>query len=697
MRTTGGQTYGDAVVLGLDTLLESDNDVLFHGDLDSSAGDLWNLTVNAGGVTRFGDDAGDTVGGDDRLASITTDAVGRTEIGAGEINLEGASATFGDAVLLLSDVVINEFGTGDVHFASTVDSAIGAGGANFGLTVNTMGDTIFDGEVGGDALGALSHDDGLKALTTDSPGTTIVNGGLVRTTEKQTYGDDVVLGAHTVFDSRGGDPAAGGIEFLGAVDSDGGGPWDLTVRSDHDVRFHKSIGTTRELRDFIALVEFDGVNGLLIFGPPDADPFDPFIIRVSRDVLLNGDLAFIPVVATIGATGSLTIESLTNGTFAMGELQKMSILGDLLISGLLDGSNALGGKPLALATLSDINTLGNMTINSSAILILTRDGSIVRDALGNIALDQGVDFVAGGFFFFLVTPMADVAGGDVQFANVRGDGDGLGTLKPFIMRAFGAVQASDLLDLDMDATSATSGETIFFDLRAQGPTNTNVSDALAGAIPRQSELEEVSSDTDLDPDGMRELFERLAILVRRLGERDQDIVELLALFRLYDDSLDATSVLTTGEHRILVTRLLRGLAQDALATYNRLTINSTVDDLEISKDLSTAWSQYVDDRASSGEDARPEDFGAYLADTGRADSLNYLQLLAELSRYLELMGLTNAELRAPNDVLMLYGPQQWTEDEFKRALQGAAGAISLAPATPAPETPAPETEVEGTT
>jgi hypothetical protein len=118
---------------------------------------------------------------------------GRTEIGAATIDLYGASARFNDAVLLQNNLVVTEGGTGDVEFASTVDSAEGS---NYTLEVVTgSGATIFGGAVGGDALGVDSDDGGLGAVTTNSTGTTAINGGLVRTTGTQTYNDPVTLGA----------------------------------------------------------------------------------------------------------------------------------------------------------------------------------------------------------------------------------------------------------------------------------------------------------------------------------------------------------------------------------------------------------------------------------------------------------------------------------------------------------------------
>ena len=75
---------------------------------------------------------------------------------------------------------------GNITFASTVDGA-------FALTVNTAGVTAFNGAVGGATA--------LASLTTDAPGTTDLNGGVVNTIGLQTYNDPVLLTANTVLTS----------------------------------------------------------------------------------------------------------------------------------------------------------------------------------------------------------------------------------------------------------------------------------------------------------------------------------------------------------------------------------------------------------------------------------------------------------------------------------------------------------------
>ncbi|MBI1315113.1 hypothetical protein GC176_27800, partial [bacterium] len=156
--TINDQTYNVDVTISADTTINA-NDVTFNGTLDSIDATARALIVNADGVTSFNG----TVGGTNDLKSITTDAAGRTDIGA-DINTNGSTITFNDDVLITANTTITEAGSGDVTFNGAVDSAAAA---QYSLTVDTNGGkTIFNGAVNSDAQGALSHDSGLARIIT---------------------------------------------------------------------------------------------------------------------------------------------------------------------------------------------------------------------------------------------------------------------------------------------------------------------------------------------------------------------------------------------------------------------------------------------------------------------------------------------------------------------------------------------------
>ena len=118
VETAGDQSYRAAIELGASATLGGRN-VTFSSTVDSEPEEAWSLFVNThgAGVTHFEG----AIGGSERLASISTNADGKTQFGGGSINLDGAGLTrFGDTVLLLTDVAINQIGGGDV--------AVGGGG-----------------------------------------------------------------------------------------------------------------------------------------------------------------------------------------------------------------------------------------------------------------------------------------------------------------------------------------------------------------------------------------------------------------------------------------------------------------------------------------------------------------------------------------------------------------------------------------
>jgi filamentous hemagglutinin family protein len=157
-----------------------------------------NLVVNSAGTTRFGS----PVGQEYPLTSITTDAPGTTQINAdittGDVVLvpPPATQTYNDPVLLTNDVTLTDLGTTGIFLNGTVDSAAAA---NYALTITAdVGDAVFGGAVGSDALGALSNDAGLGAIIVTSGGSTQINGGSVRSIASQVYHSPVTLNSPAV-------------------------------------------------------------------------------------------------------------------------------------------------------------------------------------------------------------------------------------------------------------------------------------------------------------------------------------------------------------------------------------------------------------------------------------------------------------------------------------------------------------------
>ena len=72
--------------------------------------------VNGAGTTTFGGAVGTTP-----LASLTTDALGTTDINGGAVTTTGFQS-YGNAVVLTADLLAKSTAGGNVTFAKTVDS-----------------------------------------------------------------------------------------------------------------------------------------------------------------------------------------------------------------------------------------------------------------------------------------------------------------------------------------------------------------------------------------------------------------------------------------------------------------------------------------------------------------------------------------------------------------------------------------------
>ncbi|WP_443751327.1 YDG domain-containing protein [Asticcacaulis solisilvae] len=180
VKTTGAQTYNDAVTLTGTTTLTSNSSG--NITLANTVNGAYALAVNTAGTTSFGG----AIGGTTALASVTTDSAGTTWLGA-NITTSGGQ-TYNDIATLKADAILASTGNGGITFGKTVDGA-------YSLTVNTTGATTFGGAIGGTTA--------LTALTTNSGGTTGLAGNIT-TSGNQSLGDAVTLNADAVLTATSG-------------------------------------------------------------------------------------------------------------------------------------------------------------------------------------------------------------------------------------------------------------------------------------------------------------------------------------------------------------------------------------------------------------------------------------------------------------------------------------------------------------
>jgi len=367
--TAGGQTYNDAVTLGANTTLAAGaGGVTFAGPV--TVGGAYSLAVNTPGTTAFGGTVGTSLA---PLVSLTTDAGGETKLG-GDVNAQGNTVTFNDAVTLTANVTLTDIG--NVAFANTVNGA-------FALTVNTPGVTTF-----GAAVGSASA---LASLTTDALGSTAVNGGAVTTTGGQTYGDKVTLGAGTTLVST----SSGAIQFADTIN----GAFGLTVNTAGATSFGAAVGDGTPL----ASVTTDAPGSTALNGgavtTSGSQTYNNPVALGANTTLTSTGTGNVAFVSTLNGGWSLTVNTAGTTTFggaAGGGTALASIVTDAA------GDTALNGGSITTSgsqTYHDGVTLGaNATMTGTTVTFLgtVAGGTHGLTISGNTVFgDDGGDIVTG--------------------------------------------------------------------------------------------------------------------------------------------------------------------------------------------------------------------------------------------------------------------------------------------------------------
>ncbi len=375
--TTGLQTYGGAVTLGVDTVLTSTatgGGIFFATTVDSDARTTSRtLTLNAVGDETFNGRVGSIA----PLASLTTDdpaagiSGGRVifHIGgtpdAPSVTTTGAQ-TYNDAALLTAGTVLASTGGGTLTFASTVDGP-------FALTLNTAGNEVFGGNVG--------NTQALASLTTDanSVGGQVIFGlpGAsaalsVTTVGAQTYNDAALLQTGTTLNSTGG----GTLTFASTVD----GPFALSLDSAGDEIFDGQIGHNAALASLStdADTKNAGGNVRFFFAGTDASPsvtttgaqayHDPAVLHADTVLASTGSerLAFLSTVDNNSTANPHTLTLNTSGDELFGGLiGAAKAIGNLTT----DSSGAAGGQAQfamdVTGKAAGVNVNGTVTVNDA--------------------------------------------------------------------------------------------------------------------------------------------------------------------------------------------------------------------------------------------------------------------------------------------------------------------------------------------
>ncbi len=615
--TTQNQAYNNDTILGAATTL-SGSSISFGSTLNSDF-NARALTINSSGngQTTFNGSVGDRA----PLGSITTNADGSTRFFGSVVKTSG-DQTYADAVQLASDIT---FTANDITFNSTLDCTPLLGAT--ALTINTLtnGVTTFNARVGG--INAL------KSITTNADGSTRFGADVNVDGGAMTFNDKVLVFRDSLLTGTNGS----GAFFGSTIDSEG-------TPQAFGVLFDNSINATTASPTMPGITFNGNVGSTLAL----------------RTLRLGANRTDVPTIATLRAglnssgapIANFGITFNTTGAFTMGAFQKMTVLGNVTIN---------AGTA---AAIGDISALGNITVNAPTISIRTRPGGDVLGAFGSglvTSRDTGVDFVAGGTITFSTTPV--LLGGFGAPAFATPDSTGISTsISSFANRAFGQPITTALL---------VSGST-FLDLRAAGPSNTNIASVIAGADPTPEQSGDVIEDTGVGREE-REDLGRLGIATRSLDEQ-QFIQHLLGRRIVSDVAADPTAT----DYTITINRLPSAMIRRVLESYRSVFWKETYDPQtgttertpqteRVGQVLSKAWAEYS---AAAGGKADPLGFRAYLeAVPAQAEALNDLNGLRDLLNELGFLGLSPVENRiARTTILQSVGVQGMTPSQLEEAI-----------------------------
>ncbi len=626
--TTGQQAYNDDVVITADTTLTGSG-VAFGKTLNSGL-DPRSLTIRTGatGTTTFGGAVGNTR----QLEQITVnpDVTGPS---TGIIRISGPTIRTSGDQLYNQRVVLGgdaAFTGNDISFVQGLDSTLLLGPSD--LTVNTTGGGITR------LFGPIGAQQALGNITTNSDGRTILGNSQGATGDNSSINAEGVVAFNDSVTVRNNIDITGGagIAFgnaLNAAVADQVGP---------DVRLFTSVtspGSTAA----------PGIPRITFTNDVGA-------VAPLGSLTLGSDLGLTPAAATIGAglgSGGTPINNFgltftTRRGFTMGRGHKMTVLGDLTIN---DDTRA---------TLSDINTLGSLTVNAPEITLLRRPGGTNLVASGSslsTVNDPGLDFIAGESISFSATPTLAGEGARPRFGTPGGAGIS-GNLAEFSSRSTGDVEVADL----------RQGAN-YLDLVATGAANVNLATALPTAVPDIFFGAEVPPEEQASEEDRRQLAE-IGIPTREAGPGERagglalgaDRRELLGFLSAPGVYIDVTGAGTQDRAlAVTVSRLPADLVDRVLDSY-RTVFSREVRDPEtgershvpnaehVSEVLSAAWDEYA---AQAGDRADGVGFRAYVeAVPTQAEALHYLNALRRLFTDIGYLGLTPAESRRAREAVL---------------------------------------------
>lgn len=445
--TAGGQTYNDAVVLYVSTILDSTNpgnSITFAKTVDANAAGQQALTVNAAGNEVFND----RVGGTADLTSLTTDDPnnsqpiatlgGQTQFngtagtGAAPNVITAAGQDYYDAVVLYVSTILDSTNPGNnITFHSTVDAKTAGQQA---LTANAAGNEVFDNRVGGNAA--------LASLATDDPnnsqpiaalgGNTVFNfaatnaAASVITTGAQDYHDAVTLGANTVLDAT----ASGNISFYASINATSAGAQSLGANTAGNEVFMEPVGAATSLSSLVT--DDPGSSGVVSGLPAGQVQFAyassgtaSVTTSVSQDyndaALLAANTTLASSTTTNVVTFHLTVDAQSSGSASLTTVaNRTTFQGAVGMNAALSslGVQTGAGSGQALINGGLVSTIGGQTYQGAVTLGGSPTPATTTLMTGSMAaFSSTVDGLASGTQALVIAPAGNGLGGNATFAG----------------------------------------------------------------------------------------------------------------------------------------------------------------------------------------------------------------------------------------------------------------------------------------
>ncbi len=480
-------TTGDQNFIGADLLR------LSGGTIDSTGGTIRfnNEVVVAGeqfvGVggegTIFMDRGivGDSQAKDLKILTLAAAPGGRVELRGDASGVDGLIVG-GDA-LLFGDRI---FSGGEVRFLGLVDNAEG----KTALEIHADSVAELAGSVGMDSL---------FTTVTVSAGDEIILGRSgeafrIETCGQQRFEGDVRIAGDVFLQSFGFDGVAtrqDSILFLGNVEGTTAGMDTLTAivdRSNGEVFSGDLYPPTN-----VPIIGFNGdVGATTRLGELNLNFVDGLI-----DGRLNAEgVNFASAVATV-LFGDIDAFMATGSSDAF-----FSVNSDVINMGRGEALTVIGGIELVgqRGRLSDISTLNDMTLDfADGLTVVNRIKGQTFDPIAErFTDDEGVDFVAGGLLTVRVGPGGEFSiddegievPGKISFAAI-GAAVNFEIPQGFLSRVqlrslpqnADSLYVFDIEKIPAGANGAVlSDRFLALDVRSAGPTNTNIAEAIAGAV-----------------------------------------------------------------------------------------------------------------------------------------------------------------------------------------------------------------------